>query len=45
MKKEYQKPTTRFHKLRCRSMVTQSPNEAKIQVKKSDEYSDTEWGD
>ncbi len=45
MKKAYIKPTTRFHKLRCRSMVTQSPNEAKIQVRKSDEYSDTEWGD
>lgn len=45
MKKKYQKPTVRFHKLRCRSMVTQSLNEEKMQVRKSDEYTETEWGD
>ena len=44
MKKEYQKPTTRFHKLRCRSMVAQSPlqEEAKLPIMRSDPYGGTD---
>ena len=46
MKKKYQKPTLRIHKLRCRSMVAQSPNETKMRYDNSDyPGSDTEWGD
>jgi hypothetical protein len=45
MKKEYLKPIARFHELRCRSMVAQSPIETKMRVDNSADFSETEWGD
>ena len=45
MKKEYLKPIARFHELRCRSMVAQSPIETKMRVDDSVDSSETEWGD
>ena len=44
MKKEYLKPTARSHELRCRSMVAQSQEEAKLEIVYPDSDSDPDDG-